>query len=198
MSDSYRPYTPVCGACPAPAGAAAGPGHGHPTRRGALQALLLACGAPALLRPGAAAAAPVKLPAPGPRDTCPVCGMFVAPYPYWVATVLWRDGAAVHFDGAKDFFKYLFDLKKYAPGRQRTDIQALGVTDYYATVRIDATAAWYVVGSDVLGPMGHELVALDSEADAREFMADHKAQRVLRFADVTPALPVALDDGRFK
>jgi hypothetical protein len=75
--------------------------------------LLGALAWPGCLRPGPA---PVKLPAPGPRDTCPVCGMFVAPYPYWVATVLWRDGTAVHFDGAKDFFKYLLDLKKYEPG----------------------------------------------------------------------------------
>jgi hypothetical protein len=59
--------------------------------------------------------------------------MFVAPYPYWVATVLWRDGKAVHFDGAKDFFKYLLDLKKYEPGRSRRHQQAMGVTDYYAT-----------------------------------------------------------------
>lgn len=179
MTDPYRPYRPAC--------------HG---RRATLRGLVL-LGCLGVL-PLAALSKPVQLPAPGPRDTCPVCGMFVAPYPYWVATVLWRDGRAVHFDGAKDFFKYLLDLKKYAPGRQRADIQALGVTDYYGTRRIDATAAWYVIGSDVLGPMGHELVPLETEAEAREFMADHKGARVLRFADVTPALPAALDDGRFK
>jgi nitrous oxide reductase accessory protein NosL len=31
-----------------------------------------------------------------------------------------------------------------------------------------------VIGSDVLGPMGHELVPHDSSEEAREFMADHK------------------------
>ena len=141
---------------------------------------------------------PVQLPAPGPRDTCPVCGMFVAPYRMWVATVLWRDGRAVHFDGAKDFFKYLAELSKYEPKRQRSDIAAMGVTDYYGTQRIDAREAWYVIGSDVLGPMGHELVPHDSEADAKEFMADHKGRRVLRFADVTLATALALDDGKFQ
>lgn len=141
---------------------------------------------------------PVQLPTPGPRDTCPVCGMFVAPYRMWVATVLWRDGQAVHFDGAKDFFKYLAELAKYEPKRQRADIVAMGVTDYYGTARIDAREAWYVVGSDVLGPMGHELVPHDSEADAKEFMADHKGKRVLRFADVGLATAVALDEGKFR
>jgi copper chaperone NosL len=46
--------------------------------------------------------------------------------------------------------------------------------------------------------MGHELVPHDSEADAREFLADHKGRRVLRFAEVTATLPAALDDGRFQ
>lgn len=163
-------------------------------RRAWLQGLLaLAAGGAALGVQGK----PVQLPAPGPRDTCPVCGMFVAPYRMWVATVVWRDGRAVHFDGAKDFFKYLAELAKYEPRRQRSDIVAMGVTDYYVTQRIDAREAWYVIGSDVLGPMGHELVPHDTEADAKEFMADHKGRRVLRFSDVTLALALALDDGKF-
>ena len=167
----------------------------HVSRRVVLQSVVL--GAAALGIGQAAHAKPVKLPAPGPRDTCPVCGMFVAPYPYWVATVLWRDGKAVHFDGAKDFFKYLQDLKKYEPGRAMIEINAMGVTDYYATGRIDAAAAFYVIGSDVLGPMGHELVPHDSEAEAKEFMADHRGKRVLRFREVTQAMLVGLDNGKF-
>lgn len=165
-----------------------------PSRRQALQTLLLGSGLAWL---PSARAGTVKLPAPGPRDTCLVCGMFVAPYPYWIATVVWRDGTAVHFDGAKDFFKYLLDLKKYEPRRSRGDIQAMGVTDYYGTARIAAQTASYVIGSDVLGPMGHELVPHDSTEEAREFMQDHRGRRVLRFDEVTPALLKALDESRF-
>ena len=145
-----------------------------------------------------AGAARVQLPAPKPEDTCPVCGMFVAKYTYWVATVLFKDGHADHFDGAKDFFKYLLDMKKYAQGRTREQISAMGVTGYYETVRIDPGEAWFVTGSDVLGPMGHELVPLVDEAEAKEFMADHKGKRVLRFADVSMALVDGLDTGKFE
>ena len=165
------------------------------SRRVVLQTLVVAAGT--LATGQAAQAKPVKLPAPGPRDTCPVCGMFVAPYPYWIATVLWRDGKAVHFDGAKDFFKYLQDLKKYEPGRALAEINAMGVTDYYATGRIDAGQAYYVIGSDVLGPMGHELVPLDTQAEAKEFMIDHNGKRVVRFAEVTQAMLLGLDGGKF-
>ncbi len=138
----------------------------------------------------------MQLPAPGPKDTCPVCGMFVSLYPDWVATVLYQDGHAHHFDGAKDLFKYLLELPKYAPGHTPTDITAIGVTDYYQVTRIDARNAWYVIGSDVLGPMGHELIPLTTAAEAEEFLKDHHGKRIVRFADVTPALLQALDQGQ--
>lgn len=138
----------------------------------------------------------MQLPAPGPKDTCPVCGMFVSLYPDWVATVLYQDGHAHHFDGTKDLFKYLLELPKYAPGHTPADITAIGVTDYYQVTRIDARNAWYVIGSDVLGPMGHELIPLTTAAEAEEFLKDHHGKRIIRFADVTPALLQALDQGQ--
>lgn len=181
-----------------PRRAGPGPARHGPARRAVLRgAGALAASVALGVAPRVAFGRPVSLPAPGPRDVCPVCGMFVAPYRYWIATVLFKDGTAAHFDGAKDFFKYLHDLKKYAPQRAPADIRAMGVTDYYGTARIDAREAWYVLGSDVLGPMGHELVPLDSEADAKEFLTDHKGRRIVRFGDVQPGWLGALDEGRF-
>ena len=173
----------------------------HPNRRTVLAGISIltaGCwlGLPAKL--AYASAAPIDLPAPGPRDTCPVCGMFVAKYPEWIATVLFADGKADHFDGAKDFFKYLADLEKYAPGRSLSEITGMGVTDYYSVKRIEAKSALYVIGSDVLGPMGHELIPLASDADAADFMKDHAGKRMLGFKDVTMPLLVGLDEGRFE
>jgi nitrous oxide reductase accessory protein NosL len=145
-----------------------------------------------------AAADPVRVPDPGPRATCPVCGMFVARYPEWIATVRYEDGHAEHFDGAKDLFKYLLDLERWAPGRAAEAIAAVGVTEYYGLTRIDARGAWYVIGSDVLGPMGHELVPFGSQADAEAFLADHGGSRVLRFEEVTGELLRDLDRGRLE
>lgn len=145
----------------------------------------------------AASNSPDSMPNPQARDTCPVCGMLVARYPAWIATVVYADGQTDHFDGAKDLFKYLFDLPRYAPGRTTNDITAIGVTEYYGLSRIDAYSAWYVVGSDVLGPMGHELVPLASENDAREFLEDHAGTRILRFDDIDRILLRDLDGGRF-
>ena len=149
-------------------------------------------------RPARANAPAVDLPKPGPRDVCPVCGMFVAKYPEWVATLLWDDGEAAHFDGAKDFFKYLKKLEKYAPGREADQIAGMGVTEYYGLTLIDAKAARYVIGSDVYGPMGHELVPLAGAVDSADFLKDHKGTRELGFAEVTFDMLTGLDDGVFE
>ena len=139
----------------------------------------------------------LQLPKPEQTDTCPVCGMFVSKYPAWVATVQYQDGHSHHFDGAKDMFKYLHDLPKWAPGHRTEEIKAIGVTEYYGLQMIDARQAFYVIGSEVYGPMGHELVPLATEEDAREFMRDHKGVKIMRFAQVRQKLLKSLDNGIF-
>ncbi|MEZ5684659.1 MAG: nitrous oxide reductase accessory protein NosL [Paracoccaceae bacterium] len=173
--------------------------HSRATRRQTLAALLAGAAALGLApRTARAEALPVDLPAPGPRDICPVCGMFVAKYPEWIATVLFDDGHAEHFDGAKDFFKYLTNMEKYAPGRSPEQVVGMGVTEYYGVSRVDAKTAQYALGSDVLGPMGHELVPLASAADATDYMRDHAGKRLVSFAEVTPEMLAGLDAGRFE
>ena len=159
---------------------------------GAAAGLLMLAG---LLGAAAATAAPVTVPPPAETDRCPVCGMVVARYPEWAATVVLEDGQVHHFDGAKDMFKFLLRLDRYAPGHSAGDVAAVAVTDYYDVERIDARAAWYVAGSDVYGPMGHELIPLKSEADARTFMADHGGSGIYRFGQVDAALVEAMDRG---
>jgi copper chaperone NosL len=133
---------------------------------------------------------PVK---PSPKDKCPVCGMFVAKYPDFVAQVIFQDGSYAVFDGAKDLFKYYLNLKKYAPAKRVEDIASIYVTDYYSLELVDGPQAWYVVGSDVYGPMGKELISFLKESDARGFMKDHKGKSLLRFKDVSVELIRGLD-----
>lgn len=138
----------------------------------------------------AAGSAPLKA---GPKDKCPVCGMFVAKFPGFAAQVRLRDGALFHFDGAKDLFKFYLEPQRYAPGRKQPDITAVLVTDYYSLNAIDGRTAWYVTGSDVLGPMGRELIPFATPGQARDFMKDHKGKALLKFNEVTPAVIGALD-----
>jgi copper chaperone NosL len=128
-----------------------------------------------------------------PADKCPVCGMFVAKYPDFVDQVVFKDGNHAFFDGVKDMMKYYFDLPKYNPGKTTADIAHILVTDYYNMNLIDGTQAFYVIGSDVYGPMGKELMPFKDEAAAKEFKVDHKGTAILLFKDITPELIKTLD-----
>ena len=135
--------------------------------------------------------APVK---PSKKDKCPVCGMFVYKYPDWVGEIMFKDGTMAFFDGAKDLFKYYFNLKKYNHGKTQKDISAIYVTEYYDLKLMDAHKAHFVMGSDVYGPMGRELIPFFTKEDAGEFKKDHKGMRILVFQQITPAVIKKLDD----
>ena len=132
-------------------------------------------------------------PVAGEKDKCPVCGMFVAPYPGWTGVIVLKDLSALFFDGPKDLFTFYNNVGKYSPGRSRSDISAVWVKDYYALTAIDGMKAFYVIGSDVLGPMGKELVPFMKEPDAAIFLQDHKGSKTLRFGDITPQVMKSLE-----
>ena len=124
------------------------------------------------------------------EDRCPVCAMFVSKYPEWVAKVEY-DGGYYAFDGVKDMMKFVFDPKKYA-GKE-IKIKRVLVTDYYNQKGIDATKAYYVIGSDVYGPMGNELIPFSSKKEAQNFRKDHKGSDVLSYQEITKSIVCQLD-----
>jgi nitrous oxide reductase accessory protein NosL len=110
--------------------------------------------------------------------------MFVAKYPNWVASTRFRDGTVYYFDGPKDMFSHYLDPARYTPGKRQADIVAMSVKEYYSLKMMDAKNASFVLGSDVYGPMGSELIPFASRSDAASFMADHKGKKVLRFKEI--------------
>lgn len=132
-------------------------------------------------------------PPPGAKDKCPVCGMFVSKYPAWTASVSFRDGSHAYFDGAKDLFTFLQNVSRYISGKTAAMVTVLQVKDYYSLQMIDAKTAYYVTGSNVYGPMGHELVPFAKQSDAQEFLKDHQGKRIVRSTEITPALLKTLE-----
>src|SRR5450631_648702 len=124
-----------------------------------------------------ASAAPPATHAPTAKDKCPVCGMFVSKYPAWVATVTFKDSTTLFFDGPKDFFTYYLNMQKFTPARNHASISAISVNDYYSLKPVDARQASFVIGSDVFGPMGKELVPFGKATDAQAFLVDHKGKK---------------------
>lgn len=130
---------------------------------------------------------------PGDRDRCSVCGMFVAPHPEWIAQIVYDDGTVAFFDGAKDLFRYMVESTPRTPNPGGREISRIFVTGYYDRKPIDAVTASFVVGSDVLGPMGAELIPHASPEEAREFSRDHGGSEIVGFDQVTPGLLANLD-----
>jgi len=126
-----------------------------------------------------------KTPTAAPaRAKCPVCGMFVAKYPDWCGVIVYKDATSVYFDGPKDLFTYYLNPGKYDPAK-RSAIASLFVKDYYALSFIDGRQAYYVIGSDVNGPMGKELVPFEKKWDASGCLQDHRGKKVLRFGEIS-------------
>jgi nitrous oxide reductase accessory protein NosL len=120
---------------------------------------------------------------PTSSDRCAVCGMYVVNFPNWVGTIILTDGSQVFFDGPKDLFKYLLNLEKHDKNPQ--DISKIFVTDYYRVQMIDARKAFFVIGSDVMGPMGPELVPFSTKEESETFVRDHSGERVLLFDEIS-------------
>ena len=129
-----------------------------------------------------------KVPEIPEKAKCPVCGMFVGKYPNWVVTITFKDSTTLFFDGAKDLFTWYHNMQKYAPGRNKASVSTITFNDYYSLKPIDARQAYFVIGSDVYGPMGKELVPFGKADDAQAFLTDHKGRKALRFNEVTPSI----------
>ena len=119
--------------------------------------------------------------------------MFVAKYRDWISSITFRDAATVYFDGPKDLLKFYLNPGKYGSPKKQGDIDKVQVKDYYSLKPIDGRQAYYVEGSDVLGPMGRELVPFSKKEDAEGFMKDHHGKRVLRFGEITPVILKSLE-----
>ncbi len=121
---------------------------------------------------------------------CPVCGMFVSKYPKWVATME-RDGKVYYFDGVKDMMKYVIFDGDFVFDRKK--IRKMTVSDYYTLEEIPAKEAFYVLDSDVFGPMGRELIPFKSQKSAKDFMHDHNGKAMLQFPEISDTILMRLD-----
>jgi copper chaperone NosL len=125
---------------------------------------------------------------------CPVCGMFVAKYQNWLTQLRFSDGGGEAFDGVKDMMAYYFSPESFG-GKTGASITEVQVRDYYSGNWIDGKKAFYVLGSDVMGPMGHELIPFEIADAADNFRKDHKGKKLLGFDEIKSSLIGKLRSG---
>jgi nitrous oxide reductase accessory protein NosL len=115
------------------------------------------------------------------KAKCPVCGMWVSKYPKWVALIE-VDDEKLYFDGVKDMMKFYFNPERFH--HKKSNFDNIKVTDYYSLKPIPAQKAYYVIGSNIYGPMGEELIPFKKMSDAKAFKKDHDGKSILTFDNI--------------
>jgi len=121
------------------------------------------------------------------KDRCPVCGMFPAKRPKSAAAMVMDDGRTFYFCGNGCLLRTWHHSKRYLSS-DRTAIARMVVLDYFSGAPIDAHKAYWVAGSDVIGPMGPALVALQDKASVDQFKARHGGKTIFQLAEMNDAL----------
>jgi hypothetical protein len=105
--------------------------------------------------------------------------MRIDPASSWRADLIREGGALVHFDTPR------CALLAWKKGQ----VPAVGISlqEFYDRAWRNGEELRFALGSDVMGPMGTEVVPVDPSR-VEKFVADHHATRTATLQELTPAL----------
>ena len=116
------------------------------------------------------------------KDQCPVCQMYPARYPKNRCQVTTSDKTIHHFCSTQCLFQFLKDPKRFV--NKDVEPMMIWVTDYPSGSWISAKTAYYLVGSRIQGPMGHEAFAFDKSSEALS-LSRQEGGNVVTFPEVS-------------
>ncbi|MEA5387049.1 nitrous oxide reductase accessory protein NosL [Haloarculaceae archaeon H-GB11] len=140
------------------------------------------------------------------QDTCEVCGMVIPNHPGPSAEIFYADQQPsghenpARFDSTWEAFQYDFERQDRGWTRQAFYVTDYSAVDYEvftdggdtlitthpeADAFADASEVTFVVGSEVKGAMGRDLIAFSEKADAESFNAEYGGS-LATFDQVTP------------
>lgn len=107
---------------------------------------------------------------------CKNCGMKIDPNSAWRAELVADDGTVTPFDTPR------CALQAWRSGK--TPAKTLRVQEYYDRQTKDGAEVRFVLGGDVVGPMGPDFVPVDPSRVSK-FIQDHAGERALRLDEIT-------------
>ncbi len=117
---------------------------------------------------------PLRPQTVGKELRCPVCGMYPALFPQWMAQIVFSDRQMIAFDSPAEMLRYLHEMPRYAKGRKADEIVRRYVSDYTTGGWLVAEEAIFVAGSRVRGPMREpDFPAFRSREAASAFANEH-------------------------
>ncbi len=119
------------------------------------------------------------------RKQCPLCGMYPARYPMFNCQILFKDGSYEAFDSAAGLLVYLHFPEK--TGMEPKPAAKIYFKDYVKESWIEADKAFFVVGSEIMGPMGVEFLPVDGKPAAEELKKREKGKEIIHFGMINRA-----------
>lgn len=111
-----------------------------------------------------------------PKDArCGHCGMKIDHESAWRAEIVGADGAVASFDTPRCALTWW---------RTKAPSSTVRLQEYYERSWRNADELRFMIGGDVVGPMGPDLVPVDPSRSTK-FIQDHGADRALRLEEVT-------------
>lgn len=107
---------------------------------------------------------------------CKHCGMKIDPASPWRVELVLSDGGTLVFDTPHCAFS------SWRSGASK--VLSIRAQEYYERTWRSGDELRFVLGSDVVGPMGADLVPVSPER-VTKFIQDHSAERALRVEEVT-------------
>ena len=126
-----------------------------------------------------------KIKEPTEKDVCTVCGMYPASYPKHNCQIWAMDGSTLHFCSTQCMVNFNADQSKYVKEPAKTKMA--WVTLFSDGMYESVFGAYYVVGSQMNGPMGREAIPFKLKKNAEEFVKANGG-KIASFSQLTPAL----------
>lgn len=111
-----------------------------------------------------------------------------------VAATVFKDGHVVGFEGARCLFIYNSVPQKY--GVDTKDISRQYVTDFVTKKMIPLSAAFLVLGSNVMGPMGYDMIPFVTKQEASTFAVEHDGKWIVQVHEVNRTQGEGLQEGQ--
>lgn len=121
------------------------------------------------------------------EERCATCGMKIDRASAWRSEIELGSGAVLEYDTPRCALRAWLTRK--------FEMKSLRVQEYYDRAFRDGEAVRFVVGGDVLGPMGADFVPVEPSR-VTKFIQDHSADRAYLLGEITPEIVAKLGQSK--
>jgi nitrous oxide reductase accessory protein NosL len=113
---------------------------------------------------------------------CPLCKMYPARYPKFNCQIIFKDGSYEAFDSTIGLLVYLHFPDK--TGKTLKPVTGIYFKDYLKGGWLEADKTFFVIGSEIRGPMGIQFLPVDSEQAAADLKNQAQGKDIVHFIKV--------------